>query len=99
MSGRPRLKFVQSDILIGIAALDIVVNLAPKNPAFNYTIGEKLMHKLRREATKPHTRLNILHSRTVLQAVRLALSFVGTSEMITQARPILDKLERYVNDI
>lgn len=94
-----RMQFEAVDVLIGLAALDIVVNKLERHRAFNYELGEKLLSRLVKSAKFNSTmkRVNRREARCTLQAIRLSLRHVGNAEMSDQARPIIDKLERFAN--
>lgn len=98
MTGTPRLKFLQVDIMVGIAALDIVINKAPRTTAYNYSIGTWLLRKLKERVTKSFIRLSKVEARNVMQAIRLALNAVGNRQMEAEARSTLERLERFCND-
>lgn len=92
------MKFLQVDIMVGIAALDIVTNQAPHNPAFDYTIAEPLLVKLQSRVKSHYIRLSLPEARLILQAMRLAVRHVGDIRMDIQAMATVDRLERFCND-
>lgn len=93
----PRTKISQADVFIGIAALDIVINRIAPNPAFDYELGRSILVELQGYVERPSARIGRRKARCVLQAIRLSLRAVGNPEMSMQARPIIDRLEGFVN--
>lgn len=93
----PRLKLFQVDILISIAALDIVINRLPANNIFNYEMARKLLIRCQANAKTPFMRISPPKGALILQAIRLSLRAINDPRMNDEARSFIDKLERFVH--
>lgn len=93
-------KILQVDIMIGIAAFDIVINKTPNKPLnFNHQLADVTFLKLQAKIKHDYIRIGVAEAKLMLQAIRLAMRAVGTIMMEMQARPTLERLERFCNDI